>query len=335
MPSEEMLRKLLDEFVEKQVLIDEEMKAVADQVQQLERRLIGCRDRLSTIGADRQRVMTMQHKWLEDSMTSTGQQYYPPAPTPASVVNTPAPPPVISTPEPTVQLAPKLSTPPPPAPVSTTPPVVEPEPPVLPTPPVVEPEPLVLPAEPVALVEPPAPVEPVAAVQTKSPSLNDFLSDPIEDDQPSPFNYPTEPSGGANLNNIFDDDATMPVIEPQINKGPSSTFASILSSRTIGNQTAPPPQPSEPLTTTSTDAVQEVEQPSGFGVLDRFTEDNQTQDNGGAQYAASGTQDNGGAQPAAIDKDGNAIVDLGAAEEADEDNDTVKSINDALRSLFR
>jgi hypothetical protein len=66
---------------------------------------------------------------------------------------------------------------------------------------------------------------------------------------------------------------------------------------------------------------------NGYGVLDRFSEDNQPQP---AQAPPAAQNDS-----ATAEGDG-SLVDLGKAEEGEEsDNDTVKSINNALRSLFR
>jgi hypothetical protein len=70
MVSEDALRKLLDEFVEKEALVREEIKVVQDEITQLEERLQTCRDRLSTLGTDREKVLSMRTRYLEGDFSA-------------------------------------------------------------------------------------------------------------------------------------------------------------------------------------------------------------------------------------------------------------------------
>ena len=63
MPSQDMLKKLLDEFVEKEQLVTEELKVITEEIEQLETRLEVCRARLGTIGSDRDRVLQLKQKY--------------------------------------------------------------------------------------------------------------------------------------------------------------------------------------------------------------------------------------------------------------------------------
>lgn len=63
MPSVEVLKQLLDEFVEKEALINEELKVVNEQIDELHKRLNGCRFKLETIGADREKLIAMQARY--------------------------------------------------------------------------------------------------------------------------------------------------------------------------------------------------------------------------------------------------------------------------------
>jgi len=63
MASQEMLKKLLDEFVEKEALITEELTVVSEQIEELEARLELCRARLGTIGTDRNKVVEIKSRY--------------------------------------------------------------------------------------------------------------------------------------------------------------------------------------------------------------------------------------------------------------------------------
>jgi hypothetical protein len=70
MPTEEMLKKLLDEFAEKETLVSEEIKVVIDEISQLEAKIALCQRRLSTISADRERVLAMRDRYLAGNFPS-------------------------------------------------------------------------------------------------------------------------------------------------------------------------------------------------------------------------------------------------------------------------
>ena len=63
MPSADMLKNLLDDFVEKEQLVSEELKVITEQIGELEARLERCRVRLGTIGSDRVRVMEIKQRY--------------------------------------------------------------------------------------------------------------------------------------------------------------------------------------------------------------------------------------------------------------------------------
>ncbi len=65
MPSEEMLKQLLDEFVEKEALINEELKVVSEQILELENRLGQCNERLKLVSVDRQKVLSMKERYVD------------------------------------------------------------------------------------------------------------------------------------------------------------------------------------------------------------------------------------------------------------------------------
>jgi hypothetical protein len=104
MPSEDMLKKLLDEFVEKETLLNEELNAVADQIQQLEARLGLCHQRLSTISGDKEKIERMRDRYGNGSngghsASTTDYQYGLPAqPAPAPQTAAAAPPPAAPAP---------------------------------------------------------------------------------------------------------------------------------------------------------------------------------------------------------------------------------------------
>src|SRR5579883_1694669 len=70
MPTEEMLKKLLEEFVEKHALLDEEIKVVMDQIEHLEQRLTLRQSQLSMIGVDKEKVQAMRLRYANDPTNS-------------------------------------------------------------------------------------------------------------------------------------------------------------------------------------------------------------------------------------------------------------------------
>jgi hypothetical protein len=69
MPNQEVLKKLIEDFVEKEALVAEEIQIIHDEIGQLHARLEQCRQRLSTIGGDRQKVLAIKERCL----TGNGQ----------------------------------------------------------------------------------------------------------------------------------------------------------------------------------------------------------------------------------------------------------------------
>ena len=66
MPTLEMLKKLLEEFHEKESLVREEIQLIYDEIAQLESKLETCKRRLSTIGGDHNKVLSMRQRYLEN-----------------------------------------------------------------------------------------------------------------------------------------------------------------------------------------------------------------------------------------------------------------------------
>jgi hypothetical protein len=104
-----------------------------------------------------------------------------------------------------------------------------------------------------------------------------------------------------------------------------------LNKRSSGSVPIPPaptstaPQPAEP-------PASPPGADSAFGVLDRFKDEvPQSQDSSSADQATAASTDAAQSEDPSAEKDN--LVDLG--DETGDDGDTVKSINDALRSLFR
>lgn len=101
MPSEEMLKKLLEEFAEKEALANEELKYVNEQIMQLEAKLEDCRRRLSTIGGDREKVLSMRTRYLEgvfENLPRAAVAQVPQVPVSTPVAPAPVAPPVAQAP---------------------------------------------------------------------------------------------------------------------------------------------------------------------------------------------------------------------------------------------
>lgn len=92
MPSGEMLKKLLDEFVEKEALVTEELKVIAEQIEELESRLEKCRARLGTIGTDRRRVLDIKQRYAGGVFYERSEQPQPAQPQPVQPQPVPQPP---------------------------------------------------------------------------------------------------------------------------------------------------------------------------------------------------------------------------------------------------
>jgi hypothetical protein len=115
MASQDMLKKLLDEFVEKEALVSEELKVVTEQIEELEMRLEKCRMRLGSIGTDRNRVMEIKQRYsggvfyqraeqapmsVPAAQVSTAPAQPPQPVAPKKAEPTPVPPPVQQQPQP-------------------------------------------------------------------------------------------------------------------------------------------------------------------------------------------------------------------------------------------
>ncbi len=75
MPSLEMLKKLLDEFSEKEAHAREEINVITEQIGELEKRVLASQAKLSTVSGDREKVRMMQDRYSSGStLTSSGGQ---------------------------------------------------------------------------------------------------------------------------------------------------------------------------------------------------------------------------------------------------------------------
>lgn len=259
MPSVEMLKKLLDEFVEKEIFIKEELSAVTDQIAELESRLDLCRQRLSTISGDRNKVLVMQGRYLNGDIP--GVNVAPTAP--------------VSAPVPVMPVA---ATPPPPAPT------------LAPTPtPVPDQAPAAL-----------SPASTRATGRQGRSGISAILGNrSINAERPGP----------AAPASIDAEPAQVPTealpVEPELQSAANNRFDS-----------------------------------QSPGVVEPQTWEQQTQTQDPLPTAQAPSN---GAPSLLNDEDpdmrelGQSIVDLGASDETNDESesDTIKNINDALRSLFR
>lgn len=72
MPSLEMLKKLLDEFSEKEAHTREEINVITEQIGELEKRILTSQQKLSTVAADREKVRAMQARYSGGSTLTPG-----------------------------------------------------------------------------------------------------------------------------------------------------------------------------------------------------------------------------------------------------------------------
>lgn len=72
MPSLEMLKKLLDEFSEKEAHTREEINVITEQIGELEKRILTSQQKLSTVAADREKVRAMQARYSGNSTLTPG-----------------------------------------------------------------------------------------------------------------------------------------------------------------------------------------------------------------------------------------------------------------------
>ncbi|CAN5450010.1 hypothetical protein BH10CYA1_BH10CYA1_26500 [soil metagenome] len=72
MPSLEMLKKLLDEFSEKEAHAREEINVITEQIGELEKRILTSQQKLSTVATDREKVKVMQARYSGGSTLTPG-----------------------------------------------------------------------------------------------------------------------------------------------------------------------------------------------------------------------------------------------------------------------
>jgi hypothetical protein len=310
MPSEDTLKQLLEDFVEKEALVTEEIKVVYEQIEQLKGKLEDCHRRLSTIGGDRDKVLRMRARYLEGNFdvgaasdgvahemlqaTGLAQAPSPPAPEPAKPAQQPAatrPGRAARTPEPAAPTT-EWSAPPP----QQAAPAAPSQPPF---------------AEEAPTEDPGAPPKPTlkgAARNKARPGLSAILGplrnaasqlggglEPAPEEQTQAPQYLTDPS--------------LPVRQlPSI----TETGSYIL--------------PTVPVSTAMGASLPTEELP-------RPEQDKPAQ---AAPQAPATNQPTAAQQQPEAPQQADKVVDLEKAEGKEEpDNDAMKSINDALRSLFR
>lgn len=72
MPSLEMLKKLLDEFSEKEAHAREEINVITEQIGELEKRILNSQEKLSKVATDREKVRAMQARYSGGSTLTPG-----------------------------------------------------------------------------------------------------------------------------------------------------------------------------------------------------------------------------------------------------------------------
>ncbi len=90
MPSLEMLKKLLDEFSEKEAHAREEINVITEQIGELEKRILNSQKKLSTVATDREKVRAMQARYGGGSTLTPGSPLV--SAKPASASKTPTSP---------------------------------------------------------------------------------------------------------------------------------------------------------------------------------------------------------------------------------------------------
>lgn len=67
------MKQLLQEFVEKEALVVEESKVVQQQIEELEGRIQGCREKLKTVSEDKEKITAMQGRYAGGLGLSAGK----------------------------------------------------------------------------------------------------------------------------------------------------------------------------------------------------------------------------------------------------------------------
>lgn len=308
MPSLEMLKKLLDEFAEKEAHTREEINVITEQIGELEKRVLASKEKLSTVAGDREKIKMMQSRYSGGSTLVSGDGPNNPLSSPAQ-----AEPRAKTRPgraekhAATAELTPAI--PNPRASSTRLPASKAPEMPAETSSPFFnapEPSPAQPVTNPFATVQyqPPQPAEVVSEVQ--------HIPEPAPSNDPNTFPYPepaptptTPPFSGVNESNYMGA-AEAPAAQTVDNSN-NPFFRPVTSARNTPPVAPPEPQPVP---------VQEIPQP-----VQPQIDYQQQQIQPQVQQPVAATADESGPQ----------IQDL----EEEESDDTVKSINDALRGLFR
>lgn len=366
MPSVEMLKKLLEEFAEKEATTREEINVINQRIQELEERIEDSKKRLGTVALDREKVKVMMNRYtsgdwsVPPSAVGTVPKAEPvaAAAVPVTPAAAPTPAPVV-TPAPTPEPAPEPAAPPPqpepvaevepaaPAKTDSTPtrrtprgpgtgPVgdktmemqmptsqtVEVSIPQTPTPP---PPPEPSPRSTGTNLKPPVPPSPrISSTRIpamEQPPLTAPEPQPAPVEEPPPANSffaeapPAATAAPDYLAPAEEQAEPAPFIAPPNN--PNSPFFSMPETGTPDTSPTDNSFLRSMMNPATTEQQQAAWEADPFGL--EPTQDSDTQ----AQSAATGSEDSSG---------GPQISDLETEEEGD---DTVKSINDALRGLFR
>lgn len=302
MPSLEMLKKLLDEFAEKEAHTREEINVITEQIGELEKRVLASKEKLSTVAGDRDKIKMMQTRYSGGSTLVSGDgpnnplSQAPAEPRPKTRPGRAEKHAASETPAPSTH--PRSS--------STRLPAAKPtEMPAETSSPFFDaPEPT--PAQPVTnpfttVQYQPPPPEPVADVQP--------VPEPAPSTDPNTFPYaepmPTAaPYSGINESNYM----SAPETGQAVDNSNNPFFRPVTSARNTPPVAPPEPQPAP--------AQEFPQQPAQIDYQQR-----QVQPQLPPQVQ----------QPAQAEESGPQIQEL----EEEESDDTVKSINDALRGLFR
>ena len=71
---QQQLSQLLQEFSQKQAVIDKEINVIEQQIQDLEEQIENCRFRLGVVAEDKERVLSMKERYASDSTLPTNQK---------------------------------------------------------------------------------------------------------------------------------------------------------------------------------------------------------------------------------------------------------------------
>jgi hypothetical protein len=319
MPSLEMLRKLLDEFVEKEALIEEELKVIDEQIVELESKLGTCQERLSTLGVDREKVLRMRQRYLEG--LDVPEVELPAVAKPEAKPAAPAPvPPSVQTASGEVKLQSVKDVK---ASHTNLKPVVPDEERLHPDPPLPEPEPLM--PEPVARAPiPPAPIPQAPVAQAAPPAQPAYQPEP----QQSHASQPHDEDDGGDSKSISGISA---LLEGLRSRGDAAQEESVQQESVQQAPVQQAPVQQAPVQQAPAAPVQHHSPAPPINSPPPVHSLPQTPPPPVQQQPAPAPE-----QPQPVTSE-DAPVDVESAEAKpdEEDSDTVKSINDALRSLFR